>query len=72
MISRSIIDESILLALGYKPRVQTRIQSLDILLRQLRVLGLLPIFASTLLYGWYAGTAGVLLFFSSNNTVGCY
>lgn len=67
-------DEKVLLSLGYKQEFKREFSLWTSFCVSFAVLGLLPSFASTLFYGMgYAGTAGMLLFFSSNNTVGyCY
>jgi len=71
-------DEKVLLSLGYKQEFKREFSLWTSFCVSFAVLGLLPSFASTLFYGMgYAGTAGVLLFFSflfsSNNIVDeCY
>jgi hypothetical protein len=66
-------DEKVLLSLGYKQEFKREFSLWTSFCVSFAVLGLLPSFASTLFYGMgYAGTAGMLLFSSSNNTVVCY
>jgi hypothetical protein len=58
-------DEKILLSLGYKQEFKREFSLWTSFCVSFAVLGLLPSFASTLYYGMgYAGTAGMLLFFS--------
>jgi len=66
-------DEKVLLSLGYKQEFKREFSLWTSFCVSFAVLGLLPSFASTLFYGMgYAGTAGLLFFFPSNNTVGWF
>jgi hypothetical protein len=57
-------DERVLLSLGYKQEFKREFSLWSSFCVSFAVLGLLPSFASTLIYGMgYAGTAGMLLFF---------
>jgi hypothetical protein len=57
-------DEKVLLSLGYKQEFKREFSLWTSFCVSFAVLGLLPSFASTLIYGMgYAGTAGMLLCF---------
>jgi hypothetical protein len=66
-------DEEVLLSLGYKQEFKREFSLWSTFCVSFAVLGLLPSFASTLVFGMgYAGTAGMLLFPSNHVIDGLY